>query len=599
MHLAKCGHSIEDVTTGFTSGVELIHLLQVISDETIPRFNKNPKMRIQKIENLNTALKFISDHDVKLASIGSEEIADGNAKLTLGMIWTIILRFAISGLSEEGVSAKQGLLLWVQKKTQGYKGVNVQDFSESFKDGLAFDALIHHHRPDLLSFDEMDPANPASNLDSAFDAGEKLGVPKLLDTADIVEMDRPDERSIMTYCAALYKVFSSYDKVDTAARRLGKFLGFSKQVEDMKHDYIERATRLSMSASQKTEELGSTQVAQDYASVRQQIAAFKEYRKTDKRAWTVESSDLASLFSNIQAKLRIIGRPAFVPPENLAPIDLDSTIQQLTAVELSYRNTISETMRQILDLLRKSYADLGNALVNGITEFRKFVGSECECPIEEQPQIYQAKKAELINLVEPQLPALMEAERVCDEANIDENEYCQETYEDIKFMYEQLIVVVDKKLLFINAQIMEAKGDVPADKIAEFRESFEMFDSDKNNELSKLEFRSAATSLGLVEVDFGSGGGNKECDDLFVKISGGSNVVSFEQWVKYMTSITEDACTTEHAEEAFSVIADGKEWITDADIERAHLPADQVEFISTNMPRNEHGYDYKGWLAQN
>lgn len=63
------------------------------------------------------------------------------------MLWTIILRFTITGLSEEGMSTKQGLLLWCQHKTKPYNIVNVKDFSPSFHDGLAFCTLIHHHQP--------------------------------------------------------------------------------------------------------------------------------------------------------------------------------------------------------------------------------------------------------------------------------------------------------------------------------------------------------------------------------------------------------------------------------------------------------------------
>lgn len=43
---------------------------------------------------------------VKLVSIGAEEIVDGNLKMTLGMIWTIILRFAIQDISVEEMTAK-------------------------------------------------------------------------------------------------------------------------------------------------------------------------------------------------------------------------------------------------------------------------------------------------------------------------------------------------------------------------------------------------------------------------------------------------------------------------------------------------------------
>ena len=74
------------------------------------------------------ALDFIASKGVKLVSIGAEEIVDGNVKMTLGMIWTIILRFAIQDISVEEMTAKEGLLLWCQRKTAPYKNVNVQNF---------------------------------------------------------------------------------------------------------------------------------------------------------------------------------------------------------------------------------------------------------------------------------------------------------------------------------------------------------------------------------------------------------------------------------------------------------------------------------------
>jgi hypothetical protein len=93
-HLRKAGTQIENIEEDFRNGLKLMLLLEVISGETLQKPDRG-KMRFHKIANVNKALDFIASKGVKLVSIGAEEIVDGNVKMTLGMIWTIILRFAI------------------------------------------------------------------------------------------------------------------------------------------------------------------------------------------------------------------------------------------------------------------------------------------------------------------------------------------------------------------------------------------------------------------------------------------------------------------------------------------------------------------------
>ena len=102
------------------------------------------------------------------------------------MVWSIILRFAVQDISEGDRTAKDGLLLWAQKKVhEGSNGrVQVKNFHTSWQDGAAFCALINAFRPDLMEFDKVqvtkDRATMEAQLNHAFDiADTHLGIPKV------------------------------------------------------------------------------------------------------------------------------------------------------------------------------------------------------------------------------------------------------------------------------------------------------------------------------------------------------------------------------------------------------------------------------------
>lgn len=113
------------------------HAQEVLTEVSLGRFNQNPVLRVQKMENTKQALDRIKEMGVHLTNIGPEDIVDGNRKLILGMIWSLVLRFSIADINEEGSSAKEGLLLWCQRRTVPYDEVDVKDFTRSWMDGLA------------------------------------------------------------------------------------------------------------------------------------------------------------------------------------------------------------------------------------------------------------------------------------------------------------------------------------------------------------------------------------------------------------------------------------------------------------------------------
>lgn len=75
-------------------------------------------------------------------------------------------------------------------------------------------ALIHRHRPDLLDWDELDKSDARAATRLAFTiAQQHLNIPQLLDVSDICDIEKPDERSVMTYVAQYFHAFSVMGEV--------------------------------------------------------------------------------------------------------------------------------------------------------------------------------------------------------------------------------------------------------------------------------------------------------------------------------------------------------------------------------------------------
>ncbi|XP_058655168.1 alpha-actinin-4 isoform X2 [Onychostoma macrolepis] len=356
-HLRKAGTQIENIEEDFRDGLKLMLLLEVISGERLPKPERG-KMRVHKINNVNKALDFIASKGVKLVSIGAEEIVDGNAKMTLGMIWTIILRFAIQDISVEETSAKEGLLLWCQRKTAPYKNVNVQNFHISWKDGLAFNALIHRHRPELIDYDKLRKDDPVTNLNNAFEVAERyLDIPKMLDAEDIVNTARPDEKAIMTYVSSFYHAFSGAQKAETAANRICKVLAVNQENEHLMEDYEKLASDLLEWIRRTIPWLENRAPEKTMTEMQQKLEDFRDYRRVHKPPKVQEKCQLEINFNTLQTKLRLSNRPAFMPSEGRMVSDINGAWHKLEGAEKGYEEWLLNEIRRLerLDHLAEKF----------------------------------------------------------------------------------------------------------------------------------------------------------------------------------------------------------------------------------------------------
>lgn len=186
--------NINNLSTDLDTGLLLLNLLEQISGKTVAtNYNKAPKMRVQKIENVNFSLQFLTKEGIKLVGIDGGNIVDGNLKLILGLIWIIILRFQIQ--VQEGNSARQELLEWVRSQIPEY---NIQNFGADWSSGRAICSLAEVIQPGQMNLPGDWKNDAVYNCQLGLTKAEQnMKIPQLVDAEDMA--NAPDELAMMTY----------------------------------------------------------------------------------------------------------------------------------------------------------------------------------------------------------------------------------------------------------------------------------------------------------------------------------------------------------------------------------------------------------------
>ncbi|CAO3636760.1 unnamed protein product [Mucor fragilis] len=582
--------NIVHLNEDLANGVRLIQLLEIIGGESLKPFNQNPGMIFQKMENVNKALDFIKLRGVALTNIGAEDIVNKNLKLVLGMLWTIILRFTIADINQDGKNAKEGLLLWCQRKTANYHDVDIRDFTYSWTDGLAFCALIHHHHPELIDYHGLDRSDRHGNTAIAFEAAKKLNIPQLLDVEDVCDISKPDEKSVMTYVAEYFHAFSARDEFETAGRRVAKFADVLLSVCDMEHQYELRVRALMEAVEFIQEEWDTTELTDSYIDAKQKSMAFDIYKSTDKRSWVAEKRNIDALLGNIQTKAKTYNLKPYYPPAGLTLRDLDNTWNTLLQNEAKYHRRINRTIREIKEGLRKAFAEAANEFqrqLDGISA--KLV--DLEGSLQSQLALVQG----LTNSFEPMQESLQMIhilDQECIEANTEENDYTVYSLEDLSFGLDLVKEAVQKKSAFIQNQIVSRNmTNLTPVQLEEFEQTFRYFDKDYTNTLSASEFKYALSSLGIVYD-------NERLESIFYDITHDNDFMSFEQFIRFMVSVTEDKTTPGQLLDSFRTIAGDKPFVTELDLKMSQIPVSMIDYLKKMMPRSysDSEMDYESFV---
>uniref|UniRef100_A0A8C3S247 Calponin-homology (CH) domain-containing protein n=1 Tax=Chelydra serpentina TaxID=8475 RepID=A0A8C3S247_CHESE len=376
---------IQDIYTDLKDGIYLLQLLELLSGESLPRPNWG-KMRVHFLENNSKAITFLKSK-VQVKVIGPENIVDGDRTLILGLIWIIILRFQISsitldkeefGVHADVLSANEALLIWCQYKTVSYSNVSVKDFSKSWSDGLAFNALIHVHRPDLIHYSSLRHEQPIKNLNNAFSVAQKhLGITKLLDAEDVA-VPHPDERSIMTYVSLYYHYFSRLKQGQTVQKRLIKILSFLKEIDDLKFQYEQMISELLKWIKQKVVELDNRHFPNSIQDMWMLMANFKTFRMVEKPPKYQERGMIEAHFFHIRTKQRANNQRPYLPPEGRTLQDVEKHWVILEKAEHSRGEALQQEMQRLerVEQLAQRFLKKAALRESYLEDMRKVLGKQ-------------------------------------------------------------------------------------------------------------------------------------------------------------------------------------------------------------------------------
>lgn len=572
------------------SGIALIKLMKAISpDLKVPAYNSNPKMRPHKLDNLTLAFEMIKRANVRITGVGQYDVLDGNVKLVLGLIWTLVYAVQIGGIKGDDAkgSGKEGLLLWIQKATKGYEGVQAKNFTTAFKDGLCLAALIHKHRPDAIDFEAMRTKDPEAIIEECFQiAQDRLGIPRLLEVDDMTVT--ADEKANMTYISEFFHMFAKGVPVEVSTRRVVKFVETIKAMDGMTTEYESGVHELLAWGKAKIVELTTTEFAGTFLDAKEKLDAANAFHTKEKRDQLLRRRYLESLFGNIQTCNRAHNHPPYEPAAEVGLDAVEQMWEGLEAADKKHIEAARANYREQRDLLKDHYAEDAKH-VHDWTEQKQRELNEIGGDLATQLQTVQLWKQELAdNALYAGLEELVK-QLAAGGISTNETDYI---WEDITWQRDQLREAMDKKCAFIEAQLVakQAAGSVSAERLAEYKETFVLFDKNRSGALNHEEFSNCLRGLGVSIPD-------DEVAALFGKYSPNGVSLPFDAFITFMTERTADNETEEELVESFACFCKSPNFITEEELRRG-MGDEAAEFLMKAMPRTGDGFDFRSYVSR-
>jgi spectrin beta len=369
MYLERKGSDavlIEDLFEDTKQCVRWCELLEIIGAQTFKevighKYNANCKFPVHAQENAHSVFEYCKKKGCEFVNVGGTDLLAGNPKLILGFVWKIIMTFSI----DEG---QEGILLWAQRSIKKYNGVEIKDFSKSFKDGIAFCALIHRYHPELIAHPStFTTSNAGENLELAFSiANDKLGIKRLIDVDDIVSNERPDEKSIATYISQWYSLFAKEEANIHYVQSIFTAVAVTRRHDELITKYDQSASTLKVWIETEIEKLVNKQnsIPTSTSGVENMLSDLYKYRQIEKPVKQREVMECEGILGSLSSSSKANNRPKYKGENSIDPPSLHTLFTTLESREKELETVLRTKVasyRQV-DFLVTKFQALGHQL---------------------------------------------------------------------------------------------------------------------------------------------------------------------------------------------------------------------------------------------
>ncbi|KAL7888597.1 hypothetical protein AOLI_G00035710 [Acnodon oligacanthus] len=165
-----------------------------IKSQEAVKGRRTPEWLLQRQDSWSRSLRGKDDDP------GSDSLSPSSSKIRPQDGFSLLLR-------RHGGSRRNSLLRWCQTRTQGYRNIEITNFSSSWEDGLAFCAVYHSYLPTHISYSSLKAEEKRQNLDLAFHTGESVGIKATLTVEEMLRDEGPDWQRVLGYVESMYRHF--------------------------------------------------------------------------------------------------------------------------------------------------------------------------------------------------------------------------------------------------------------------------------------------------------------------------------------------------------------------------------------------------------